>query len=59
MKKILFLLIFVFAFSTLWGEGESSSPELDEGHAENSPLYWGNPSDANNNLDYSDELIAE
>ena len=57
MKKILFLLI--FAFSTLWGEGESSSPELDEGHAENSPLYWGNPSDANNKLDYSDELIAE
>lgn len=59
MKKLLFLLIFVFAFSTLWGEGESSSPELDEGHAENSPLYWGNPSDANNSLDYSDELIAE
>ena len=57
MKKILFLLI--FAFSTLWGEGESSSPELDESHSENSPLYWGNPSDANNNLDYSDELIAE
>ena len=49
MKKLLFLLIFVFAFSTLWGEGEASSPELDEGHAENSPLYWDN----------SDELIAE
>ncbi len=59
MKKILFLIISIFALSTLWGEGEASSPELDEGHAENSPLYWGNPSDANNNLDYSDELIAE
>lgn len=59
MKKILFLIISIFALLTLWGEGQSSSPELDEGHAENSPLYWGNPSDANNKLDYSDELIAE
>ena len=59
MKKILFLIISIFALSTLWGEGESSSQELDEGHTENSPLYWGNPSDATNKLDNSDELIAE
>ena len=59
MKKILFLIISIFALSTLWGEGEASSPELDEGHAENSPLYWGNPSDATNKLDNSDKLIAE
>jgi len=59
MKKILFLIISVLVISTLWGEGEASSPELDEGHAENSPLYWGNPSDATNKLDYSDDLIAE
>lgn len=59
MKKILFLIIPVLLISTLWGEGEASSPELDEGYAENSPLYWGNPSDATNKLDYSDDLITE
>ena len=59
MKKILFLIIPVLLISTLWGEEEASSPELDEGYAENSPLYWGNPSDATNKLDYSDDLITE
>lgn len=57
MKKILYLLISLFVLSTLWGQ--SSALELDEGHSENSPLYWGNPSDASNILDSEDELKLE
>lgn len=57
MKKILYLLISLFVLSTLWGH--ASAPELDEGHSENSPLYWGNPSDASNILDSEDELKLE
>ena len=57
MKKILYLLISLFVFFNLWGE--SSAPELDEGHSENSPLFWGNPSDASDNLDSEDELKLE
>ena len=31
----------------------------DDSYAENTPLYWGNPSDASDNLDSDDELKLE
>ena len=55
MKR--FLLVFaVLNFGLLFAE---SVAEFDENHAENTPLYWGNPSDASDNLDSDDELKLE
>lgn len=55
MKR--FLLAFaVLNFSLLFAEPVA---EFDENHAENTPLYWGNPSDASDNLDTEDELKLE
>ena len=55
MKR--FLLVFaVLKFCLLFAE---SVAEFDENHAENTPLYWGNPSDASDNLDSDDELKLE
>ena len=55
MKR--FLLVFaVLNFGLLFAV---PVPEVDEGHAENTPLYWGNPSDASDNLDSEDELKLE
>ena len=55
MKR--FLLVFaVLNFCLLFAEPVA---EFDENHAENTPLYWGNPSDASDNLDSDDELKLE
>ena len=55
MKRFLFVFV-VLEFCLLFAE---SVPEIDEGHAENTPLFWGNPSDASENLDCEDELRLE
>ena len=43
--KRLWLSVFII-FSLISAGLAESRPEFDEGHAENSPLFWGNPSDA-------------
>lgn len=49
MKKLLLSIITVLFL--LSAASAVSNPLLDEGHEENSPLFWGNPSDAVCNLD--------
>ena len=55
MKR--FLLVFVVLNSCLLFAEPVA--EFDENHAENTPLSWGNPSDASDNLDGEDELKLE
>ena len=55
MKR--FLLVFAFLeFCLLFAEPVA---EFDEGHPENSPLYWGNPSDALCDLSDGNNYLME
>ena len=52
MKKNLLALSLIFLFIfRVWA---LPNPAFDEGHEENTPLYFGNPSDASGNLEAED-----
>ena len=57
MKKNLTALISVF-FLLMFSAAESN-PASDYDHAENSPLFWGNPSDAAADTSFSQNFLME
>lgn len=52
MKKNLLALSLIFLF--IFRVRALPNPAFDEGHEENTPLYFGNPSDASGNLEAED-----
>ena len=58
MKKILFVIA-VYSVIAAVKLFAAPVPEIDEGHAENTPLYFGNPSDAVFDVESSENYLME
>ena len=55
MKRVFFVIAVLISFS-IYAE---PVPEIDEGHAENTPLYFGNPSDAVFDVEAEENYLME